>query len=104
MTVQGIIPEFTQGDRLRKARQLTGLTAREFADLIGVSAKTVNNAEGDSHAVRRITMNAWALATGVSRTWLETGQAPAVEPEPGHSVRHQGLEPRTRWLTTRAAA
>ena len=33
------IPEWTRGDRLRKARSLTGLTSREFAEEIGVSQK-----------------------------------------------------------------
>jgi hypothetical protein len=32
----GVIPEFTLGDRLRKARELTGLSIRRFADEIGV--------------------------------------------------------------------
>ena len=97
--VEGFIPEWTQGDRLRKARQLTGLTAREFADEIGVASKTVNDAENDRRSVRRITLNAWALCTGVPRIWLETGQAPAGKPGPdSHDVRHHGLEPRTRWL------
>ena len=40
------IPEWTRGDRLRKARSLTGLTSREFAEEIGVSQKTVTDAEG----------------------------------------------------------
>ena len=72
---------------MRKARQLTGLNTRDFADRLGVSQKTVNNAENDAHAVRRIVMNAWSLVTGVPIEWLETGE-----------VRHQGLEPRTRCL------
>ena len=90
MTVDVTIPEWTQGDRLRKARQLTGQTTREFAATIGVSQKTVCNAEADAHATRKIVLNAWALATGVPVEWLRDGDV----------VRHQGLEPRTRCLTT----
>lgn len=67
------IPQWTQGDRLRKARTLTGKTVREFAEHIGVSHGTITNAETDSRAVRSITLKAWALATGVSQEWLETG-------------------------------
>ena len=89
MTAGVVIPEWTQGDRMRKARQLTGLSTMEFAREIGVSQKTINNAESDSHVVRKIVMNAWSLATGVPVEWLQTGE-----------VRHQGLEPRTRCLTT----
>jgi transcriptional regulator with XRE-family HTH domain len=85
----GSVPTWTLGDRLRKARALTGMTTREFADRIGVSHGTITSAENDRRAVRPITLNAWALVTGVDREWLEVG-----------AVRHQGLEPRTRWITT----
>lgn len=70
------IPQWTLGDRLRKARQTTGLTTREFAQKIGVSQATITNAENDHHAVRRITLNAWSLATGVPLEWLEHGITP----------------------------
>lgn len=80
--VAGVIPQFTRGDRLRKARNLTGLSTRDFAEKIGVSQKTVTDAENDHRAViRKILLNAWALATGVPADWLETGNAPA-RPEP----------------------
>lgn len=65
------------GDRLRKARTLTGMTTREFAKAIGVSQATITNAENDHTKVRKITIYAWALATGVDRGWLETGETPA---------------------------
>ena len=44
MTTQhsgSFIPEFTLGDRLRKARESTGLTVRQFAEQIGVSHGTI---------------------------------------------------------------
>lgn len=86
MTTQpGIqIPQFTQGDRLRKARQLTGLTTRQFAEEIGVSQATITNAENDNSKVRRITLNAWSLRTGVPVVWLETGEV--SDPGPGGGV------------------
>lgn len=68
-----VVPVWTVGDRLRKARSLTGLTSRAFAERIGVSHGTVTNAENDKVTVRTITLNAWALATGVSVQWLQTG-------------------------------
>lgn len=74
---------FTQGDRLRKARESTGMKQREFAQHIGVSHQTVTNAEKDHREVRKITMNAWALATGVPVEWLETGEAPESTRGPG---------------------
>lgn len=88
MTTQpGIqIPQFTQGDRLRKARQLTGLTTRQFAEEIGVSQATITNAENDNSKVRRITLNAWSLRTGVPVVWLETGEDPADPQGPDGGV------------------
>lgn len=81
----GLIPEWTRGDRLRKARALTGMTTREFADHIGVSQKTVTDAENDKReTVRKILLNAWALATGVPVTWLEHGVTDT--PGPDHTT------------------
>lgn len=72
--VSGVVPEWTRGDRLRKARTLTGLTTRDFADRIGVAQKTVTDAENDKREnVRKILLNAWSLATGVPVAWLEHG-------------------------------
>lgn len=90
MTTQpegGTVPVWTMGDRLRKARAMSGLTLREFADQIGVSHGSITNAENDRVTVRPITLNAWALATGVSREWLETGEGdPVPAPPPGDGV------------------
>jgi DNA-binding XRE family transcriptional regulator len=72
-TDSGIIPSFTQGDRLRKARELTGLSIADFADLLGVSARTVGNAELDRVKVRTITLQAWSRTTGVPVEWLQHG-------------------------------
>lgn len=91
---EGQVPVFTQGDRLRKARETTGKGVREFALLIGVSHQTITNAEHEHRNVRPITMNAWAMATGVSIQWLKTGIAP--DPNGGAEGNHApppGLEP-----------
>lgn len=73
------IPEWTLADRLRKARELTGLSQSEFADQIGVSRNTIGSAEKGG-PVRRITLNAWAMATGLPVEWLENGETPAGPP------------------------
>ena len=75
----GSVPQFTQGDRLRKAREITGLDQTEFAREIGVSRKTVWNAETDRTHPRQILLRAWSLRTGVSLHWLETGEAPSPD-------------------------
>lgn len=76
------IPQWTLGDRLRKARSLTGLNTRDFAAKIGVSHGTVTNAETDARGVREITIKQWALVTGVSETWLRTGEGGAGSSPP----------------------
>ena len=74
---RGGVPVFTEADRLRKAREQTGLDRASFADLIGVSAKTVLNYEtGATTRVKPLVRRAWAMATGVPAVWLETGQTP----------------------------
>lgn len=69
-----VIPKFTSGDRLRKARELTGMDQETFAELLGVSRGTVSNYER-SRTMRRhaIVLRAWAMATGVPLYWLEGG-------------------------------
>ena len=72
------MPAWTRGDRLRKARQVAGLTTRELAEQIGVSQKTITDAEGDKRpTVRRPVLIAYAMVSGVSLGWLETGRTPA---------------------------
>lgn len=96
------VPEWTRGDRLRKARSLTGMTTRQFAEAIGVSHGTVNSAETDRRAVRKITLNAWALATRVSVEWLETGQSSEVTPPPNDGRPAEDLDRLTRAKRGRA--
>lgn len=76
-----LIPEWTLGDRLRKARETTGLSQRNFAERIHVDRNTVSNAETDRVKVRPITLTAWSLATGVPVNWLLTGASnPPTDP------------------------
>lgn len=83
---EGQIPEFTQADRLRKARNLTGLRVPEFAATIGVSPKTINNAESGKHSVRKVVLNQWSLVTGVPLVWLQTGIAPESDGPEGDGL------------------
>lgn len=86
-TGHGAVPQWTRGDRLRKARSVTGKTTREFAALIGVSQKTVTDAEGDKRETRKVVLNAWSMATGVPIEWLLWG----VEPTGPEGVRGEPL-------------
>lgn len=89
------IPVWTQGDRLRKARQMTGMTTRQFALELGVSQGTVTSAENDNTKVRMITLKAWALATGVPIEWLQFGIDPTGDTDGGERARQDSnLRPR----------
>lgn len=76
------MPDFTLGDRLRKARTYAGMTVADLSERAGISEKTVNNYEGDRVQPRRPSLIAWALATGVSLDWIETGRGPSIDPNP----------------------
>lgn len=84
------IPAWTMGDRLRKAREEAGYDQRRFADLIGVSRQTITNAEKGHKTVRKITLNAWAMATGVPVEWLVSGEVPGG-PDPSRQVTKREL-------------
>ena len=90
----GIIPQWSLADRMRKAREVTGLDQAEFGDRIGVSRGTVSNAERGNVSPSRLVIRAWALGSGVPLQWLETGKAPD-EPGPGEEAPRPGLEPGT---------
>ena len=68
-----IIPQWTLGDRLTKARSLTGLNREEFARSLGISLSTVKRSELDLHPVKRAIILGWAVACGVDPDWLEHG-------------------------------
>lgn len=76
MEIAGTVPTFTLGDRLRKAREVAGLEQVPLADMIGVHRQTVSAYEAGKTHPRRHALVAWALATGVSAVWLETGCTP----------------------------
>ena len=100
MSASGHVPEWTVQDRLRKARESAGLEQAELAARIGVARTTIGNYERGITPPKRPLLLSWALATGVPSDWLESGkESPDGDGEPGGVVvRHQGLEPRTRWL------
>lgn len=78
---RGVVPQFTQGDRLRKAREHSGLHMRDLAAEIGVSEASVSRYESGKQKPRRATVLTWALATGVDFDWLFDGDG-STEPPP----------------------
>ena len=82
------VPEFDRTDRMALALRHAGLTNQDMADYLGVTRETVSRWVNGRSTPNRGMLRLWAMRTGVPLEWLETGE-----------VRHQGLEPRTRWLT-----
>ena len=74
------IPEITLRHRLRIAREAAGMDQTQLADVVGVSRNTIGNAERGIGDPRRITLNAWAQATGVPVEWLVDGSTLTKEP------------------------
>jgi len=79
----GVIPEFTVGERLRKAREVIGLDQDQLGDEIAMSRNSVSNYEtGATTHLKPIYLRAWALRTGVPLSWLVTGIANPQPNEP----------------------
>lgn len=104
MTVQpgeAGVPAWTIGDYLRKAREHAGLEQTELASDLGISRQTVTNYERGHVQPRKAVVMAWAMRTGVPVEWILNGESPRPDRGPdggSRVVRHQGLEPRTRWF------
>lgn len=83
---------FHTGDRLRKAREHTGMDRKTFAGALGCARDTVTAYEQwtDLKAPRESTLRQWSMATGVSLHWLKTG-----EYLPGEGPLAQSVELRT---------
>ena len=66
----GDIPEWTLGDRLRKAREHAGLTQAELAHMIGIARSSVVSYESDRTTPSRPVVLSWSMATGVPTEWV----------------------------------
>ena len=107
---QGNIPELTLGWRMQMA--LGDMKVQDIADTLGVNRATVGRWMHDKGAPpKRAYLLQWALATGVDRQWLETGETPAgPEPDGGLDVERarrdsnsQPSDPKVRGSVTRLA-
>lgn len=93
---RGRCPPIELRHRLRIAREWAGYDQGQLADTIGISRNSVGNAETGRVAVRKIVLNAWAMACGVPVTWLITGQPPADNDDPNSGLRIISLDSRRR--------
>lgn len=83
----GKVPPIEVRHRLRIAREFAGLEQDQLAESIGISRNSVGNAEKGRVKPRPITINAWALACGVPRSWILTGEEPTDRPDGGSELR-----------------
>lgn len=81
----GAIPRFEIRHRVRLAREYAGLQQAELAELTGMARSGIAAIEAGKNRPRRSSINLIALATGVSREWLETGNTPAGDGPGGGS-------------------
>lgn len=98
----GVVPNIGQPERCILARRHAELDQTQLGERLGSSRRTVSRIETGSKVPTRAELIAWAFATGVDLQWLETGEAPSPDGDGAPTVRHQGLEPRTRWFVASA--
>lgn len=70
------VPQFTVGDRLWKAREMTGKDQTTFAAELGISRGSVSNYERSATAPKPIVLREWSRLTGVPLEWLAFGEVP----------------------------
>jgi len=89
------------GWRLQMALRHGGVSVQEMADELGMNRNSLSRWLNDRAVPRRVIVKQWALRTGVPYEWIATGrvdESPRPGDPDGGGVRHQGLEPRTRWF------
>lgn len=64
------IPQWSTGDRLRKARRDSGIGSQEMAARLGVARNTVTNYEADRTVIGADHLVTWCAATGCSADWI----------------------------------
>lgn len=80
---EGVVPQWTVGDRMGKSLAHSGVSVADMADYLGVHRNTISAYTNSRQAPKRQTLLLWAMRTGVPVEWLETGElAPQSPPTP----------------------
>lgn len=66
----GVIPGWTMGDRLRKAREIAELTQAGLSEALDEPRRAIVSYESDERLPKRPVLIAWALRCGVDFSWL----------------------------------
>jgi len=69
-----LVPEFGIGDRLRKARELKGLSQSGLGALVGLSHKIIGNIERGTTPIDGLQIYGWAEICDIDPTWIKTGE------------------------------
>ena len=72
-TSPATVPQWTLGDRMRKARETAGLKQTDMAEEIGIGRSSIINYESGRAVPPRPVLVAWALRCAVPYEWL-TGE------------------------------
>jgi transcriptional regulator with XRE-family HTH domain len=75
--VYDVIPQFDVSDRLRKAREITGLDQTEFAAEVGLGRATISRYERGEVTPSKSALLLYQMRTGVPKEWLATGCTPS---------------------------
>jgi len=76
-----LVPEWTVGDRLRKARLVAGIESNEMAARLHRNRNSITRYESAT-IVDELVLRGYAMETGVSYRWLLTG----ISPEGGDPI------------------
>lgn len=100
-----MIPTFSLGDRLRKARVEKHLEQAQLADMLRVDRSTVVRYEAD--ALKRVDselVEKWARATDVPPHWLRWGTTEAPTPPRNEAGVEAPIEPLPRLVSIQQPA
>jgi transcriptional regulator with XRE-family HTH domain len=69
----------TAGERLARARKVSGYSQTELASMLGVTPRSVVRWETDKQTASMPVIIAWATITEVPVEWLRTGHMPDAD-------------------------
>ena len=97
------VPQWSVADRVRKARETSGLKQAELAESIGMARTSLARIEQGKVEPRRTSLIAIAFATRVPLEWIEHGKTPADNPGGGSECAIRDSNPEPTDLCTLAA-
>lgn len=95
-TVAGLIPQWTLGDRMKKAREHAGLSQSALSATAGIGRTAIVSYETDKIEPPRPAMLAWSMATGVPYEWICHGDMRPCDYRPRGIPAGQGIESGSR--------